>query len=188
MAVEKTLVLIKPDGVFRALIGKVITTFEDAGLKVVGIKMVKPDAAFVATHYVADKDWLLSVGNKNINAFKERGIKLNETALEIGTRVRESLLSYLTSGPVVAMVIEGNSAIEVARKLAGATEPRKADPSSIRGKYSCESYEAADGRKRAARNILHASEDAKTAEHEIALWFKKSEITEYKRVDDGLIY
>jgi nucleoside-diphosphate kinase len=185
---EKTFVLIKPDGVYRALIGAVIAKFESAGLKVVALKMVTPDQELAGKHYMADETWMKSVGVKTKAAYKEKGINVNETELEIGKRIRNQLLSYLTEGPVVAMVIEGNDAIYVTRKIVGGTEPRKADPSSIRGMYSSDSYEAADKSKRAVKNILHASEDPATAEREISVWFKKSEITSYKRADQHHIY
>jgi nucleoside-diphosphate kinase len=185
---EKTFVLIKPDGVYRALIGAVIAKFESAGLKVVALKMVTPDQELAGKHYMADEGWMKSVGTKTKAAYKEKGIDVKETELEIGKRIRNQLLTYLTEGPVVAAVLEGNDAIYITRKIVGSTEPRKADPSSIRGMYSSDSYETADKGKRAVKNIIHASEDLATANREIALWFKKGEITTYKRVDEHIIY
>jgi nucleoside-diphosphate kinase len=88
----------------------------------------------------------------------------------------------------VAIVIEGNEAISIIRKTVGATEPRKADPSSIRGQYSIDSYDVADAKQRAVKNLIHASEDRKTAEREIAVWFKPGEIIKYKRLDQDAVY
>ena len=102
--------------------------------------------------------------------------------------MRSFLITYITSGPVVAIVFEGNEAISITRKILGATEPRKADPSSIRGEFSSDSYERADRLKRAVWNLAHASEDKKTAEREIALWFKPEELVKYKRADEDAIY
>lgn len=186
--IERTLVVIKPDGTYRALIGKVISTMEDAGLKIVGLKMVLPDEEVIGKHYVADEEYLESIGAKNIKSYKEKGVELKESALEIGQRVRGYLLKYLMSGPVVAMVVEGNDAIFVVRKLIGTTEGKKADPSSFRGKHSSDSYELADLKKRAVRNLVHISEDPKNAEREISLWFKKKELLDYKRVDEHILY
>ena len=188
MAVEKTFVLIKPDGVYRALIGTVISRFESAGLKVVALKMVRPDEEIAAKHYVADEAWLMNVGTKTKASYKEKGISVKETEMAIGERVRGQLLKYLTEGPVVAMVLEGNDAIFITRKIVGGTEPRKADPSSLRGMYSSDSYESADKAKRAVKNLIHASEDTATANREISIWFKKNELNEYTRGDQHLIY
>lgn len=188
MAVERTFVLIKPDGVYRALIGNVISRFESAGLKVVALKMIRADEKIAAKHYVADEAWLMSIGTKTKASYKEKGISVKDTEMEIGNRVRNQLLQYLTEGPVVAMVLEGNDAIFITRKIVGGTEPRKADPSSIRGMYSSDSYETADKAKRAVKNLIHASEDTATANREISVWFKKDELNEYKRVDEHVIY
>ncbi len=185
---ERALVLVKPDGVERALIGAAIKKFEDAGLKVTGLKMVKPTDELVGKHYTDDTEWLMSVGKKTKQAAIERGENVKETEMEIGQRVRSYLIKELTRGIVVAFVLEGNSAAEVARKLAGSTEPRKADPSSIRGTYSTDSYLLADQKKRPVRNIVHVSENAKIAEKEIKLWFKDSEIFKYKRADEEAMY
>ncbi|MEM3827078.1 MAG: nucleoside-diphosphate kinase [Candidatus Micrarchaeaceae archaeon] len=186
--IERTLVLVKPEGVYRALIGKVITTFEEAGLKVVGIKMVRPDKDLAGKHYAADEEWMLSIGRKANEAALKKGLKITESEIEIGKRVRANLLKHLTSGPVVAMAIEGNEAVYVVRKLTGSTEPRSADPSSIRGRYGVDSYEMGDLKSRPVKNIVHASENEKAAKKELALWFKKSELVDYHRVDEEHIY
>ncbi len=185
---EKTLVLVKPDGVYRALVGKIISRFEDAGLKIVAIKMLKPSKELVGQHYADDKEWLESVGKKTKGSYEEKGINVDETPLQIGQRIRKQLIDYLTSGPVIAMAIEGPDAISVVRKITGGTEPRKADPFTIRGMYSTDSYALADSLKRPVKNLIHASEDAKTAERELNLWFRKDEISEYKRADEEAIY
>ena len=186
--IEQTLVVIKPDGVQRALTGKIISRFEDAGLKVVAMRFVWPTKELAARHYIADKGWLESVGNKTLASFKEKGIKTNETAMQIGNRVRSYLMDYIASGPVAAIVIEGNEAIFVVRKILGVTEPRKADPGSIRGMYSADSYGHADKLQRAVKNLAHASEDKKTADREIAVWFKPEELVKYKRIDEAALY
>ncbi len=186
--IERTLVLVKPDGVQRALTGKVISRLEDAGLKVVAMKMVVPDKELVSVHYIADQKWFEDTGNKTLQTYKERGVVVKETAVELATRIRSYLIESLANQPVVAIVFEGNDAISVIRKIVGSTEPRKADPSTIRGMYSIDSYERADERKNPIKNIVHASEDKKTAEREIAVWFKPNEIIKYNRADQNALY
>jgi nucleoside-diphosphate kinase len=186
--IENTLVLIKPDGVERAIIGRVISKFEDTGLKVVAVKMLAPDAKLAGDHYAADKKWFEDTGNRTIQAYKEKGIAIKETPVEVATRIRNYLIKSLSSGPVIAIVLEGNDAIPIARKLVGPTEPKSADPSTIRGIFSSDSYELSDERKRPLRNIVHASEDKKTAEREIKVWFKQSELVSYKRADEDALY
>ena len=185
--IKRALILIKPDGVYRALIGKAISTFEDAGLKIVALKMVRPDRDTAAKHYVANDEWLSSVGKKTKESYRERGIDVPESEIEIGKRIHAQLLDYLTSGPVVAMVVEGNEAPFVARKLMGPTEPRKADPSTFRGKYSVDSYDLGDKKQRAIKNLVHIS-DEEVAEREIGVWFRESEISGYKRADEDVLY
>jgi nucleoside-diphosphate kinase len=186
--IERTLVLVKPDGVYRALIGKVTAAFEDAGLKVVGIKMLKPERSVIDKHYVADEAYLKSIGAKTISSYKKRGVDIKESELEIGKRIRGYLFDYVAGKPVVAMVIEGNEAVANVKKIAGATSPTDADRSSIRGRYASDSYDLADSKKRAIKNMLHVSGDKADAAREVKLWFKESELVEYKRVDESLLY
>lgn len=185
---ERTLVLVKPDGVERALIGKVISKFEDAGLKIVALKMLKPTSELVSKHYADDKAWMEKLGKKAIASYEARGTKVAETPLEIGMRIRKFLFDYITKAPVVAMVVEGNEAISIVLKLTGSTSSAKADASSIRGMYSSDSYDLADEKKRAVKNIIHASDSKETAEREITVWFKESEIMKYKRADESAMY
>ncbi len=185
---DRALVLVKPDGVERALIGTVIKRFEDAGLKVTGMKMLKPSEETVGRHYTDDEEWLLSVGKKAKQSAIEKGQAVKDTEREIGVRIRSLLVKELTKGVVVALVLEGNACADVARKIAGGTEPRKADPSTIRGAYSSDSYALADQKKRPVRNLVHVSENAQIAEKEIKVWFKESEILKYKRSDEDSMY
>ncbi|MGC8495781.1 MAG: nucleoside-diphosphate kinase [Candidatus Micrarchaeia archaeon] len=185
--IKRALILVKPDGVYRALIGKAISTLEEAGLKVVALKMVRPDRETAAKHYVANDEWLSSVGKKSKQSYMERGIEVKESELEIGKRIHGQLLDYLTSGPIVAIVVEGNEAPFVARKLMGPTEPKKADPSTFRGRYSSDSYDLGDKMQRPVKNLVHIS-DEEVAEREISVWFKESEISSYKRADEEVLY
>lgn len=187
--VERTLVLIKPDGVKRALIGAVVSKLELAGLKVVAMKMVTPSRTLAGIHYAADHKWFVDTGTKSMKAYQEKGIKLKEkTPIELAKKIRGYLIDYIANQPIVAIVFEGNEAISVTRKMVGATEPKRSDPSTIRGMYSVDSYEASDKRKQPLMNIVHASEDKKTSDREIAVWFKQDEILKYERADQNALY
>ena len=186
--IERTLVLIKPDGVYRSIIGKIISVIEDTGLKIVATKMAMPDRALAEKHYVPDENWMREIGTKTKSTYKDQGIDNSEDPVEIGRRVWMQLIDYLSSGPVAAMVVEGNDAVFIVRKLTGATEPRKADPGSIRGRFSSDSYSLADGEKRAVKNLIHASDSVENANREINVWFDGSDIVKYKRSDEAAQY
>jgi len=164
MAIQQTLVLIKPDGVARGLTGEVIRRFEQRGLKITALKLVNVSKDFAMKHYTED------------------------ITQRRGEKVRNMLLDYLTSGPVVAMIIEGVDAIENVRKIVGSTESKAALPGTIRGDYTHVSYSHADEKNIPIKNIIHASSDAKDAESEIKLWFSKSEIIHYKRSDEDHVW
>lgn len=154
--IQQTLVLVKPDGVQRGLIGEIIKRFEQRGLKVVGMKMVEVDADFSKNHYaeLIEKDFY------------------------------PGLESYITSGPVVALVVEGVDAIENVRKIVGTTESKSAVPGTIRGDYSHVSYAYADNKGIAIKNLIHASGNEEDAKKELSLWFSIDELHTYKRSDE----
>ncbi len=157
--IEQTLILIKPDGVQRALIGNIISRFEDAGLKIIGMKMQWVDEEFAEKHY---KD------------IKER----------YDEKIFNNLSEYIREGPVLAIVLEGVSAISIVRKMVGSTYPSEAQPGTIRGDYSHISKEHANKHNKKVGNLIHASSDEKDAKHEINLWFTKEELHTYKRTDE----
>jgi nucleoside-diphosphate kinase len=150
--IEQTLVLVKPDGVRRGLIGEIISRFEKRGLKIVGLKMVKIDSDFSKKHY----------------------------AQHIGKDFYKLLEEFITSGPVVAMVVEGVNAVEVVRKIVGPTEPKIAPPGTIRGDYGHVSLEYANEKKKSAYNLIHASGNKEEAEKEVSLWFGVDELHSYR--------
>ena len=158
--IEKTLVLLKTDAVERGLIGKIIERFENAGLKIIGMKMQWIDTAFAKKHYTED------------------------IAKRRGKHVREWLLEYITEGPVVAIVLEGLHAVEIVRKIVGPTEPRTAPAGTIRGDFALHSYDYADKKKKSIRNLIHASGNKKEAEQEIKLWFEPDELHSYETVHE----
>ena len=194
IAIERTLAMVKPDGVERGLIGEVISRFEKRGLKVIGLKMVKPTLEHIDAHYPKDEAWISRLGDKGFNVFKEYGLDPKEVMgtdnnLEAGKLVREWLVNYMTEAPIVAMVIEGIHAIDMVRKIAGPTLPSKAEIGTIRGDFSVDSPAAANLNKRAIKNIVHASENKEEAANEIAHWFSEEEIFEdYLRADHAAMF
>lgn len=147
---EQTLVLIKPDAVQRGLVGEIIARFEKRGLKIVGLKLVDVSEALAREHY----------------------------AVHEGKPFYDPLISYITSSPVVAMVMEGPSAIEVARRTMGATAPAEATPGTIRADYGLE----------IGRNLVHGSDSPETAMQEVALWFSEDELAGWERELDRWVY
>ncbi|MFP4524174.1 MAG: nucleoside-diphosphate kinase [Candidatus Woesearchaeota archaeon] len=188
MAEERSLVLIKPDGVQRGLVGEILSRFERCGLKVVGMKMVYPDEELAGNHYIADEDWLNTVGEKAKKSYEKRGVKVDKENREIGLEIRGQLIEYLKMSPVVAFVLEGHNAVAHIRKLVGSTSPGDAAPGTIRGDYTFDSYALADKSKRPIQNLIHASGEPEEAEREIKLWFNDNEIHDWQRVDEALLY
>lgn len=177
---EETFVLIKPDGVERGLVGKVISRFERVGLKIKALKMAQATPEIASSLYPDKKDWLRSVGNKMLQTCQKYEIDVSDElgtddTLELGKLVRKWLMKYITSGRVVAMILTGNRAVEATRKLIGDTNPLFAQPGTIRGDFSTDSADFAGLSSRAIYNIVHASGTPEEAEYEISLWFGKEE-------------
>lgn len=186
---EKTLVIIKPDGVQRTLVGEIVGRYERMGLKLVGLKITLPTPEKVEEHYMLDPNWKRIVGEKAIESYQKQGKTPPSTdPLEVGDKVIATLKKYMTSGPVVAMVWQGAHAVEVVRKITGGTEPRTSDVGTIRGDYVLDSYQMADTDDRSIRNLIHASGTVDEAEKEIDLWFSKDDIIDYKLVQEQIIY
>lgn len=185
---ERTLVLIKPDAVQRSLIGEVIQRLERVGLKFLALKMVIPTVEQAENFYPSSQEWLEAVGNKTIKGYAAKGAKLDRTPLEQGKFVKKILVDFITSGPIVAMVLQGNEAVGVVRKLVGSTEPLTSDVGTIRGDFTIDSYTSADNDKRCIRNLVHASESPQEAEREIKSWFTEDEILKYNLVQDKILY
>src|SRR3989338_7860410 len=159
---ERTLVLLKPDAVQRNLTGEIISRFERVGLKIVAMKLVLPIGEQALTHYQINPD--------------------------LPEKILNHLKAFLSASPVVAMVLEGNKAISVVRKLIGSTEPLKSDVGTIRGDYTMDSYDLADKDGRAVRNLVHASASESDVEQEIKVWFKKEELVNYRTVRERILY
>lgn len=186
---EKTLVIIKPDGVQRGLIGEIVRRYERSGLKLAGLKMFVPKVELIEKHYSIDPDWKMSAGKKAIEAYRKKGkTPPSEDPLKIGEIVFNNLKKYLTSGPVVAMVWQGMHAVGIVRKITGGTEPLTSDVGTIRGDLTIDSYEVADLDGRAVRNLIHASGSIEEAKKEIPIWFKLEEIVNYRLIGEAILY
>lgn len=187
---ERTLVLIKPDGVQRGLIGEVITRFEKKGLKIIAMKMVLPSKKMAGEHYNWSHEEKLGSGNRTIEGYKEKGIEppFGGDPIKIAENTMRKLVDYLSAGPVVAMVIEGAHAIAHVRKVRGGTNPLMADAGTITADLAIDSYFISDEVDRATRNLVHASGNTQESEREIKLWFKESEITDYDLAIEKILY
>lgn len=186
---EKTLVIIKPDGVQRSLIGEIIKRYERSGLKLVALKLVVPQGEMVRKHYLVDPEWTRKVGEKSIKAYENKGLKAPYgDPIKCGESVLERLIKYLTSGPVLAMVWQGSKAVGITRKITGGTEPLTSDVGTIRGDFTVDSYDLSDTDERAIRNLIHASSSVDEAEKEIPLWFQPEEIISYRLVQEQILY
>ena len=186
---ERTVVLIKPDGVKRGLIGEVISRIERRGLKVISLSMISPTRKQIDGHYPKDLAWVKRLGEKSLatyakygwDAKREMGTK---DPMKIGKSVRKWILDFMTSGPSVKIVVEGIHAVDMVRKLVGNSIPALAEMGTIRGDFSVDSAAAANREKRAVYNLVHASETEAEARHEIKHWFGRDVIHDYRRTDD----
>jgi len=186
---ERTLVIIKPDGVQRMLIGEIIERYERTGLKLLVLKFLIPTPEQAKKHYLVDPGWLEVVGSKALNSYQERGLKSPfKSAKECGQAVLERNANYISAGPVVVMVWQGNKAIGVVRKITGGTEPLTSDVGTIRGDFTSDSYDVADLDSRSIRNLIHASGSPEEAEKEIKVWFNESEIVNYTHLNERILY
>lgn len=186
---EQTLVVIKPDGIQRSLIGEIIKRYERIGLKLVGLKLLVLTPDFVEQHYILDSTWRQKTGEKTIAGYEKKGLNPpSKDPLEISAKILENLKKYLSAGPVIAMVWQGAHAVEIVRKITGGTEPLVSDVGTIRGDFVLDSYQTSDNDNRAVRNLIHASGSNEEAEKEIAHWFKKEELIRYKVVQEKIMY
>jgi len=175
--VERTLVLIKPDGMEKRLAGTVIAAFEKHGLKIVAIKMAKARNKLLSQHY--PDSMAATLGEKTKASYLKNGKKFTQDPTEFGMKVLKKLRKFVGSAPVVAMVLEGENAVAKVRSIIGGTEPATAGEGTIRQTYSDDSYEKADSQKRPIKNIVHASGTIDEAVNEIKIWFKDKELFEY---------
>ncbi len=191
MKTEKTLVIIKPDGIQRSLVGEITKRYERVGFKLIGLKMIIPTEKQATAHYydVGGDKWIEEVGRKASAAYKKKGKESPyKTYSENGWAILKANAKYLSAGPVIIMIWQGANAIELVRKLTGATAPLLADVGTIRGDFTLDSYALADTDQRSVRNLIHASGEVDEAKKEIEIWFKEDEILNYTHIQDKILY
>ena len=185
---EQTLVLLKPDAVQRSLVGEIIKRIEQTGLKLSAMKMVMPTEEQLLEHYNKDDDWYLRKGKNIINDLTESGRPVEKEAIEYGKDIIRTIIRYMVESPVVALVVEGNSAINVVTKITGTTEPTTADVGTIRGDYTIDSYSHSTFEDRAVKNLIHCSDSVEEAQREMKLWFNEDEIHNYVTAQERIMY
>lgn len=185
---ERTFVIIKPDGVERSLIGEIIHRLERTGLKLVAMKFAFATEDQCQKHYNKDDAWFEYKGQITIKSHEAMGLPIEKPAIEYGKDIIKAIFNYITAGPVVLMVWEGNKAVGIVKKIVGGTEPLTSDVGTIRGDMTIDSYDIADIGQRAVRNLLHCSDKPEEAEKEIKIWFNENEILKYRLINEEILY
>ncbi len=185
---ERTFVIVKPDGVQRGLIGNIINRFEQTGLKIVYLKLGMLDEKKLWEHYGKDDAWFEKKGAGIAESRKAAGMSVDKEAIEYGKDIIRALVKFMTCGPVAVMVLEGNQAVAVVKKLVGGTEPSTSDVGTIRGDLTLDSYDIAAIDDRAVRNLIHCSDAPEEALREIKLWISEGELLNYSVVGEQILY
>lgn len=185
---ERTFVIVKPDGVQRSLLGEIIQRYERTGLKLVGLKFWLADEATFWKHYNKADEWFLKKGTKIVEDKKAAGLSVEKEPIEYGKDIIRQLVKFMTAGPVLMMVWEGNQAVAVVTKITGTTEPATSDVGTIRGDFTLDSYGISAVDDRAVRNLIHCSDSVSEAEREIGLWFKPEELVSYRLLAEEILY
>lgn len=185
---ERTLVIIKPDGVQRSLIGEIMSRFERTGLKFIAMKFLVPVADQCWTHYNKDEAWFMLKGNRIVEDRTNQGLPIEKEALQYGKDIIQSNVDFFTSGPVLAFVIEGNQSVAIVKKIVGGTEPTTSDVGTIRGDLTVDSYALSSIDNRAVRNLVHCSDSPEEAEREIPIWFTEQEMVSYRLIQEQVLY
>ena len=188
MIKEQTLVIVKPDGVQRGLIGDIISRIERTGLKITALKLIIASEDVLWQHYNKDDAWFIAKGTTAIESLTAQGLPIEKEAIEYGKDILRANIEFMTSGPVIAFVVQGNQAVGIVKKLVGGTEPLTSDVGTIRGDYTVDTYALANSSSRAVRNLLHCSDQVSEAEREIQLWFSETEIIKYRLANERILY
>jgi len=189
MNIQQSLVLIKPDGVVRGHIGDIISRFERVGLKITAMKMILPKVDEADRHYALTEEWMQGVFDKASKKYKEEGKEFPFPDYKAyGMSIKNGLVDFLAAGPIIAMIIEGEGAVPLIRKIVGSTEPASAPAGTIRGDYSPDTYALANEQNRPIRNLVHASGTPEEAQNEIKVWFTEGEMHHYEHVLEHALY
>jgi len=189
---ERTFVILKPDAVQRGLVGEIIQRFERIGLKIVAMKMHTVEEAKLWQHYNKDDVWYEKKGKNIIENKIKLGMIVDKEAIEYGKDIIRAMVHFMTASPVVSLVIEGNQAQAVVKRIVGSTEPSTADTGTIRGDYALDSYFLCDtDGSRGMRNLIHCTDPADGADaydREVAIWFTPQEVLQYRLVSEAMLY
>ena len=184
---EKTFIIIKPDGVRKGLIGEIISRFERRDLKVVALEMFHPSRKEMDNHYPKDEKWIRRLGEKTMATYAKYGHDVKKDfgtsdLVRVGKTVRGWLIDFMSSAPMIKIVVQGVHAVDMVRKIVGPTMPYLAEMGTIRGDFSNDSPLNANVERRSGYNLVHASETPEEARHEIQHWFgKNAPLYKYKR-------
>ena len=185
---ERTFVIIKPDGVQRSLMGDILNRFERVGLKVVYMNFGVLDGKKLWNHYDKDDKWFEEKGSNIVRELKESGADVSKKPIEYGKDIIRSLEKFMTAGPTLTLVLEGNQAVAVVKKLVGGTEPATSDVGTIRGDYTLDSYGICATDDRAVRNLIHCSDAVDEAKREIKIWISEKDMIDYRLVAESILY
>lgn len=185
---ERTFIILKPDAIQRGLMGDIISRIEKTGLKFTAMRMLVPTAEQCWEHYNKDDVWFQSKGERIVKGRQENNLPVEKEAIEYGKDIIQQLVTFMTSGPVLAAVVEGNQAVGIVTKIVGGTEPLTSDRGTIRGDFTVDSYDLAGVDERAVRNLIHCSDKPEEATREIKIWFSEKEIIKYRLVQEAILY
>jgi nucleoside-diphosphate kinase len=185
---ERSLVILKPDTVQRSLVGEVVQRFERVGLKISAMKMVMATEEQLITHYNKNDEWYERKGKGIVADLESHKMPVTKAPIEYGKDIIRALVKYMTAGPMVAMVLEGNQAVAVVTKLVGTTEPSTSDVGTIRGDFTVDSYSHATLENRGVRNLIHCSESPAEALREMVIWFNDNELMNYSTAQERIMY
>lgn len=189
---ERTFVILKPDTVQRGLVGEIIQRFERIGLKIVAMKMMQADEALIFKHYNKDDAWYERKGKGIVENKTKLGMPVEKEAIEYGKDIIRAMVHYMAACPVLVMVLEGNQAQAVVKRLVGGTEPTTADTGTIRGDFAIDSFFMCDvDGSRGMRNLIHCTDPADGEQayfNEIKVWFDEKEIYNYRLVTEAMLY
>ncbi len=193
MTKQKALLIIKPDGVKRGLIGTILARFERVGLTIIGLKFIMADPKTVKAHYPENDTWFGKVGQRTLTNYAKKGLDAKkvfntDNPVAIGKTVKNWLISYFQESPVLVAAVAGYEVIEIVRKLSGNTIPVLAAPGTIRGDFSHDTIDLANEQNRPLRNIIHASDSVEDGEKEVALWFTNTELFDNVRSDESIMF
>jgi nucleoside-diphosphate kinase len=185
---ELTFVILKPDAIQRSMIGELISRIERTGLKMVAMKMINATPEQCWKHYNKDEKWFLEKGTKIVENMKKTDRPVEKEAIEYGRDIIDALVKFMTCGPIIPMVFEGNQAVGIIKKIVGGTEPLSSDVGTIRGDFTLDSYELSNFDNRAVRNLIHCSDQVDEALREISIWFNENEIMKYRLISEQILY